>query len=256
MEKRVTETALILPSLYLMSRCQGTITTSTLIQRLREVMHPTGEDLELLSGRTDDKFSQKVRNLKAHNTLERFGYAQYRMDTKNGYFTLTPRGKEHLQHHESVVMYLLGHDFLYKDLIETLNQVELYGDARQIEVFSEYIEMEYHVKRLLDPSLCERSKELRAYALDFFTQKNQLHCHCCDLNYTPIYGGMHDFIELHHTKPVLRYKDEAMEKTLADALPSLLPLCANCHRMIHHAKRQYLEDSTLLPTPSILKRYV
>ena len=33
-------------------------------------MIPSGEDLERLSNRSDDKFSQKVRNLKSHKTLE------------------------------------------------------------------------------------------------------------------------------------------------------------------------------------------
>lgn len=45
------------------------IRTSGLIQKLREIMKPNGEDLEILSGRNDDKFSQKVRNLKSHNSL-------------------------------------------------------------------------------------------------------------------------------------------------------------------------------------------
>lgn len=61
MAKRITETELILPSLYLMSLNNGVITTSELIQKLREIMKPAGEDLEILSGRPDDKFYQKVR---------------------------------------------------------------------------------------------------------------------------------------------------------------------------------------------------
>lgn len=32
-------------------------------------MNPSGEDCKILSGRGDDKFSQKVRNLKSHNSL-------------------------------------------------------------------------------------------------------------------------------------------------------------------------------------------
>ncbi|WP_181881903.1 hypothetical protein [Helicobacter sp. MIT 14-3879] len=33
-------------------------------------MNPDGEDLAILKDRNDDKFSQKVRNLKSHNTLQ------------------------------------------------------------------------------------------------------------------------------------------------------------------------------------------
>ena len=84
MASRITETELILPSLYLMKLNGGTITTSDLISKLRDIMKPSGEDLKILSGRTDDKFSQKVRNLKAHSTFERFGYAQYKGGARSG----------------------------------------------------------------------------------------------------------------------------------------------------------------------------
>ena len=45
------------------------IRTSGLIQKLRQIMKPDGEDCKILNGRSDDKFSQKVRNLKSHNSL-------------------------------------------------------------------------------------------------------------------------------------------------------------------------------------------
>lgn len=45
------------------------IRTSGLIYEARRIMRPDGEDLEILEGRNDDKFSQKVRNLKSHDTI-------------------------------------------------------------------------------------------------------------------------------------------------------------------------------------------
>lgn len=45
------------------------IRTSELIAEARNNMKPSGEDLEILNGRVDDKFSQKVRNVKCHNTI-------------------------------------------------------------------------------------------------------------------------------------------------------------------------------------------
>lgn len=45
------------------------ITTTELIAKARIRMNPSGEDLEILSDRNDDKFSQKVRNIKSHNTI-------------------------------------------------------------------------------------------------------------------------------------------------------------------------------------------
>ncbi|MBE6957199.1 MAG: hypothetical protein E7450_07080 [Ruminococcaceae bacterium] len=45
------------------------IRTSALITEARARMHPDGEDLVILDNRNDDKFSQKVRNIKSHDTI-------------------------------------------------------------------------------------------------------------------------------------------------------------------------------------------
>ncbi len=39
---------------------------------------PNGHDTLLLKDRPDDLFSQKVRNLKSHNTLQNLNLAQYK----------------------------------------------------------------------------------------------------------------------------------------------------------------------------------
>ncbi len=61
---RIEEKQLILPALYIIWR-DGPVSTSKLIEELTAVFHPTGEDAEILAGRNDTKFSQKVRNLKS-----------------------------------------------------------------------------------------------------------------------------------------------------------------------------------------------
>lgn len=45
------------------------IRTSGIIAEARRLMVPSGEDLEILNNRNDDKFSQKVRNIKSHKTI-------------------------------------------------------------------------------------------------------------------------------------------------------------------------------------------
>lgn len=45
------------------------IRTSEMIAEARRIMEPSGEDLQILQDRNDDKFSQKVRNIKSHDTL-------------------------------------------------------------------------------------------------------------------------------------------------------------------------------------------
>lgn len=45
------------------------IRTSGLIDAARSIMKPSGQDLDILDNRNDDKFSQKVRNIKSHDTI-------------------------------------------------------------------------------------------------------------------------------------------------------------------------------------------
>ncbi|MCQ2190395.1 MAG: hypothetical protein MJY63_01965 [Paludibacteraceae bacterium] len=63
-----------------MGKRSGSISTSDLIAELVDVLQPDGKDAQLLSGRNDSYFSQKVRNLKAHKTLEKLGFASVTAD--------------------------------------------------------------------------------------------------------------------------------------------------------------------------------
>ena len=42
-----------------------------------------------------------------------------------------------------------------------------------------------------------------------------------------------DCIEIHHVKPIFMYEGNTFEKVVDDALQNLLPVCPNCHRVIH-----------------------
>lgn len=45
------------------------IRTSELIRAVEDIMCPFGEDLVILKNRKDTKFSQKVRNIKSHDSI-------------------------------------------------------------------------------------------------------------------------------------------------------------------------------------------
>lgn len=64
-----TETDLIIPALQFIKEGPNGVTTSPLIAHLINVLKPSGHDMEIIPGRNDTYFSQKVRNLKSHNTL-------------------------------------------------------------------------------------------------------------------------------------------------------------------------------------------
>ena len=83
-----TESELIPAALKIILDKPNGIATKDLIIELRNLMNPSGEDLEILSNRNDDKFSQKVRNIKSHKTLENKGYAKFYDDK----FFITEKG--------------------------------------------------------------------------------------------------------------------------------------------------------------------
>lgn len=76
MPSRIPEPDLVIPTLELLDNApNGEMKTTDIIAALDEMFGPEGEDSEILEGRHDTKFSQKVRNLKSHKTLEKAGLA-------------------------------------------------------------------------------------------------------------------------------------------------------------------------------------
>ena len=66
MPERVRERDLVIPALRAAAANGGEITTTQLIDVLTDEFEPSGTDAEILEGRSDTYFSQKVRNLISH----------------------------------------------------------------------------------------------------------------------------------------------------------------------------------------------
>lgn len=211
-------------------------------------MKAVGEDLQILSGRADDKFSQKVRNLKAHSTFERYGYAEYKGGARQGYVEITNDGKAHLKENQDILKYLLINDFTYIDLTENLRKVEENKNQKKIETFDENVIIQEGTKRLTEVAVYERSSTLRNYAIQHFTKNDRISCTCCTFNFGDFYGNDigKGFIEIHHTKPIFKYEDDDITNTLENAVKNLTPVCSNCHRMIHRNWKKPIEIQVLI----------
>ena len=118
--KPISEPDLILPALFCINN-EGEISTTLLSQQLRTLLNPQGEDLEILSGRNDDKFSQKVRNLRSHETLEKAGLATYESRDRQGYWTVTDKGKSLLEDNLPLLDYLMQQKFDYRTVSTLIN---------------------------------------------------------------------------------------------------------------------------------------
>ncbi len=219
------------------------LTTSALIPKLRDLLKPTGEDLDILAGRQDDKFSQKVRNLKAHDTFERYGFAKY----EGGVVTITSEGEQSLQANMDKLRYLLVNNFQWEDLKEGLDIVQK-STEKQIEVFDEAVTVQEGVKKLVETHVYERSSRLRKIAIEYYQQNGEIFCNTCSFNYNSFYGKKvgQGYIEIHHLKPIFKYQDEELDKTIEQALKNVAPVCSNCHRMIHRNWRRPLQIDYLI----------
>jgi hypothetical protein len=89
-----SERELVLPALVLLDLSQAGLTTSDLIQELTLILKPDGHDGEILADRNDTHFSQKVRNLVSHRTLEGPGLETY--DPARQHHSITPAGRRYL----------------------------------------------------------------------------------------------------------------------------------------------------------------
>ena len=95
-EKIYTEEELILPALFELYWAKDhKMTTSELINRLTNILEPTGTDAEMLFGRKDTRFSQKVRNLISHKSLCP-KYADYLKEGKKSYLLINQQGVDFL----------------------------------------------------------------------------------------------------------------------------------------------------------------
>lgn len=61
-------------------------------------------------------------------------------------------------------------------------------------------------------------------------------CQCCGMNFAEIYGKAlgANFIEVHHLKPISTFETDGIPE---DFVENLVPLCSNCHSMIHHIEQ-------------------
>lgn len=234
---RITEEQLVLPSLMLMDSSLNQQTTTTVLrERLTAIFKPTGEDIEILTGRNDTKFDQIVRNLNAHKTFERFGYAIYVKTGHNqGYYQITQNGKNYLKENMPIVNYLLNNDFSSDDLKESFDVVfEDKVRSKNILIFDENITINEGTSKIITSKTYERSSKLRDIAIEHYTKDGRIKCEACCFDFEDFYGEFgKGFIEVHHQKPVFMFEETEIMQTIDKALKNVLPICPNCHRMIH-----------------------
>lgn len=238
---RISESDLILPALFVISENPG-VTTSKLIQELNRILKPQGEDAEILSGRSDTKFSQIVRNLVSHGTLEKSGYATYSRGKKRrsgGNFYITEQGQSYLQKNQEIIENLIMHGFPYGSVIETIREISsVKSSGKRIDFVDENLVIQEGRQHYSASTTYERSDAVRKAAIEHYRRRNgHIVCEICGFDFLEVYGERgRNYIEIHHEKPL--YETEGEERTvfLHKAIENVKPVCANCHRIIHRKR--------------------
>lgn len=230
---RIEEKSLILPTLYIIKR-NGSVSTTELIQELTNVFNPTGEDAEILLGRKDTKFSQKVRNLKSHR--ENNNMDEYTEITSTGKYILTDKGNQLLLDNLEEVEYLFSNKFAYEDIIAIITDVDIaIGKKKKVVIYSEEDMISEGSATITESVKRKRSQKLRDAAIDYYQDSDgKLFCTVCRFCFEDCYGSTgKGFIEIHHEKPIYQYSSGGFECFIKEAIKNVKPICSNCHRMIH-----------------------
>lgn len=82
--------------------------------------------------------------------------------------------------------------------------------------------------------LRRRNMLLRQACIDYYKALHGGHlvCECCGFDFRCAYAIDDEYIEVHHMHPFSQ--TDGQHEVCAET--DLVPLCANCHRMIHHAQ--------------------
>ncbi|MBK7058309.1 MAG: HNH endonuclease [Leptospiraceae bacterium] len=92
----------------------------------------------------------------------------------------------------------------------------------------------------------ERNPEARKICIEYYGHK----CSVCNFDFEEVYGEIgKDFIHVHHIKPL----SEVKENYIVNPVEDLIPICPNCHAMIHRRKKVLSKDElkNILMNPKI-----
>ena len=115
-----------------------------------------------------------------------------------------------------------------------INELET-DESKKIE---EGMAKEYHATRY------ERNQTARQLCIRHYG--SPVRCQICGFDFEKIYGprdGKSPFIEVHHIQPLGEMK--SAKKHAVDYTKDLIPVCSNCHRMLHHFKPYTLTPKEL-----------
>jgi len=105
---------------------------------------------------------------------------------------------------------------------------DIYSESSEVLEWSEEGRAKHYFVKSYERNLENRKRAIEIHGVE---------CSVCGFNFERIYGvrGI-GFIEVHHIKPLSSLDDKVVVNPYTD----LVPVCSNCHRMIHRDKDSVL----------------
>lgn len=159
---------------------------------------------------------------------------EIRLSPLDGMLTADELKKDPVLSKMQILTSRVGSNFLLNDVQSQI--IKNYWDGLNIKIDEQeddfFSSKEGRIKLRLH-KIRERNPQIKRKAIEVFKRKNNdIFCEICRFSFEEKYGTLgKDFIEVHHLKPISKYKDN--EET---TIENLKLVCSNCHRMIHRGE--------------------
>lgn len=178
------------------------------------------DDLEGIYSKTERKFYDDVRSAIAINSQMRAANQQ-----SGGMFSQALK-----YYSEFLQSKFFPHPGIPKESLSTKKEKPVEESKPETPKQPSERELSEGGKKHVEQERIYRNPKLRQLCIEHYGY----YCQCCGLNFEKAYGEElgKAFIEVHHLKPISSFDDEHQ----VDPIHDLVPLCSNCHSMIHQGK--------------------
>jgi 5-methylcytosine-specific restriction protein A len=166
------------------------------------------------AGHLKSGFSQSIEHINKiiHDGYSLYTFSQVRKDTTDERVAASIKSFE---------------PKLYRKYLERIGD-GWYATDTEVFKFTDDVDLKYFEgdATLKLMTRYERNPEARAKCIEF----HKPICKVCDFNFYKVYGEHgKNYIQVHHLNPISKIK----KRYKIDPIKDLVPLCANCHVMIH-----------------------
>lgn len=231
------EKDLEIPFLKVLSEHPNGLPMSDIKDILISRLNPTGTCAEPSQSRPNEiNLHQRIGNFTPERRRRIFinGWVVY--DTDTALYKITQDGLRHLGENEPILESLINQGFSGEQI------------NRETDRDFEGLIIEEGTLKKVTTNQRQRSDLLRRLKIEQIQREKdrKLPCIGCGFDFEKKYGKLgQGFIHIHHTEPVHEMDIQGTQTQIDEALRKVVPLCSNCHSMVHRNRAQVLSIAEL-----------